>query len=261
MKPTTRRWINVGAFVLALVVNGLANVLRFGGNTTGDVSNAINAVFTPAPYVFRIWGVIYLWLLIYVVYQALASTAEEPFQRQIGLLFAINLVANAIWMPCWHMEWISAAMVLMVVILVTLLLIYVRLGTGMRRVRPLVQWLVRAPFSIYLGWICVATIANASALLIDLDWARWGLRDTDWAVIMLLVGTGLSAAVSLLRRDWLFNLVIVWAFVGVFMQNRGVEGRTAAAIVALVCAALAAAGLVAGLVWGKRPKPAPLAAE
>ena len=48
MKPTTRRWINVGAFVLALVVNGLANVLRFGGNTTGDVSNAINAVFTSA---------------------------------------------------------------------------------------------------------------------------------------------------------------------------------------------------------------------
>jgi len=257
MKPTTRRWINVGAFLFAAAVNGLANVLRFGGNTTGQVSEAIDAVFTPAAYVFSIWGLIYLWLLAYVVYQALPSTADAPFQRQIGVLFAVNMVANAIWMFCWHYKWFGATMVLMAIILVTLVLIYIRLGTGVRQARPLVQWLVRAPFSVYLGWICVATIANASTLLIDLNWNRWGLRETDWAVIMLLVGTALSAVFSLLRRDWLVNLVVVWAFVGVFMSNNGVEGRMGAAIVALVCAVLAAAGLVAGLIWGRRPKPIP----
>ena len=122
------------------------------------------------------------------------------------------------------------------------------------------QWLVRAPFSIYLGWICVATIANASALLIDLDWALV-TRDTDWAVIMLLlVGTGLSAAVSLLRRDWLFNLVIVWAFVGVFAEQR-CGGAYGCGIVALVRAALAAAGLVAGSFGASAPSLPPLAAS
>jgi hypothetical protein len=258
MKPIVRRWVNVGAFVVALLVNGLANVLPFGGRTTGEVSDQFNAVFTPAGYVFSIWSLIYLWLLAYVVYQALPKTADAPFQRQIGLLFAINMAANAAWMVCWHNLWMLPTVILMTVILITLLLIYVRLGTGVRHIKPLAHWLVRAPFSIYFGWICVATIANVSAYLIHIGWNGLGLADADWAVIMLLVGTLLSASISFLRRDYLFTAVIVWAFVGVFVQNQGVAGRNSAAIMALICAVLAAAGLVAGLIWGRRPRPTPV---
>ncbi len=256
MKPVARRWVNVGAFAFAIVVNALVNVLKLGGNTTGDVSDRFNAVFTPAAYVFSIWAVIYAWLFLYVVYQALPASADAPFQREIGLLFAINMVANGAWMICWHLEWILATLVLMVIILLTLVLIYTRLGIGTRHVKPLDNWLVRAPFSLYLGWISVAIIANASVLLIDRGWGRMGLREADWAVIMLLVATALSSAISFLRRDWLAAAVFVWAFVGLFMRNLGVEGRTAVAIVALVCAVLAAAAAVCGLIWGKRPKPA-----
>ena len=58
----------------------------------------------------------------------------------------------------------------MVVLLLALIAIYLRLGTGFSRVSPAETWLVRVPFSIYLGWITVATIANITSLLYFWDW-------------------------------------------------------------------------------------------
>jgi hypothetical protein len=78
---------------------------------------------------------------------------------------------------------------------------------------------VHIPFSIYLGWITVATIANVTSVLYYLNWDGWGIRPEIWAVIMLVVGAGIASAVSISRGDIAYVLVIVWAFVGIAVKH------------------------------------------
>jgi hypothetical protein len=109
----------------------------------------------------------------------------------------------------------------MVALLLLLIATYLRLGTGRTEVPAVEAWLVRVPLSIYLGWITVATIANATSLLDYLNWGGWGIRPEIWAVIMLLAATAIATAVALTRGDVAYGLVIVWALTGIAVKHAG----------------------------------------
>jgi hypothetical protein len=147
-------------------------------------------------------------------------------------------VANAAWLFLWHYEYFALTIVAMVALLLLLIAIYLRLGTGSTRVSKAEAWLVRVPFSIYLGWITVATIANATSLLDYLNWNGWGLTPVAWAVIMLVAGAVIASAVSITRGDIAYVLVIVWAYLGVAVKNSDT------ALIAVL------AGFLAGFVLG-----------
>lgn len=219
MKDIVRQVVVILSTILVIVVNGLANALPLNGQTTGEISDRFDVYFVPAGYVFSIWGLIYLALIGYSVYQALPAQRENPRLRRTGYLYALSCLANIVWLFLWHYEVFVLTVVAMVALLLLLIAIYLRLGTGLTRVSTAETWLVRVPFSIYLGWITVATIANVTSLLDYWNWNGWGISPEAWAVIMLVAGAAIASAVSLTRGDVAYVLVSVWAFVGIAVKH------------------------------------------
>jgi hypothetical protein len=221
-----------------IVVNGLANALPLNGQNTGEISDRFDVYFVPAGYVFSIWGLIYLALIGYSVFQALPAQRDNPRLRRTGWLYVLSCVANVAWLFLWHYEVFELTILAMGTLLLLLIVIYVRLGTGRTRVSPGETWLVRVPFSIYLGWITVATIANATSLLDFLDWSGWGISPETWAVIMLVVASVIASLVSITRGDIAYVLVIVWALLGIAVKHSDTQIVALTAVIAAVLVAL-----------------------
>jgi len=237
-KDTIRQIVNIGSVILTIVLNGLANALPLNGLTTGEISDQFNVYFVPAGYVFSIWGLIYLALSGFAVYQALPDQRTNPRLRRIGYLFALSCAANVAWLFLWHYEVFPLTIVAMVALLLLLIAIYQRLRIGQMDVSTSETWLVRVPFSIYLGWVTVATIANATSLLDYWNWGGWGVSPEVWAVIMLAVATALTAAVTFTRGDLAYGAVIVWAFAGIGVRHTGTPLVSTAAWAATVGASI-----------------------
>ena len=236
-----RQIANVLALIFTIVINGLANALPLNGLTTGEVSDGFPIFFVPAGYVFSIWGVIYLALIGFAIYQVLPAQRDNPRLQQIGYLFVLTNVLNAAWIFMWHYQQFPLTLVLIVALLVTLIVIYLKLGIGRFSVSPGETWFVRAPFSIYLGWLTVATIANASQLLYWLGWNGTPLSGQAWAAIMLAVAVVLAGIMAWTRRDFAYLLVLVWAFAGIGVKHSGEPLVTTAAWIATAAAAALAA--------------------
>ncbi len=254
-KDKVRQWAVILGVVATIAINALANALPLNGQTTGEISDRFQVFFVPAGYVFSIWGLIYLGLVAFGVYQALRAQGDNPRLRSIGWLFVGSCVANIAWIFFWHYELFPLTLVAMLTLLALLIVIYLRLGIGRTQVSAAENWCVRVPFSIYLGWITVATIANVTDLLDYLHWSGWGIRPEVWAVIMLVAGLIITALVILTRGDIAYGLVIVWAFIGIAVKQ---AATPLVANTAWVMAALVAVVLVLGFILGRRGRP-PLA--
>jgi translocator protein len=232
-----RQVLVVLATLALLVVNGLSNALPFNGINTGEISDRFQVYFVPAGYVFAIWGLIYVALIGYAAYQVLARRAADPVLRRVGYVYVASCAANCAWLFCWHYGRLAASVAVMLVLLLSLIAVYLLAGVGRRPPTKMERWGLFVPFSIYLGWISVATIANVTDLLWSQGWGGWGLGPQAWAVIMLVVGAALAALVSYTRRDVAFALVIVWSFVGIAVKQAGTPVVTVtAALMALVVA-------------------------
>ncbi|NJN81141.1 MAG: tryptophan-rich sensory protein [Caldilineaceae bacterium] len=214
-----RQVLVVVATVSTIVVNGLANALPINGQQTGDISDRFDVFFVPAGYVFSIWGLIYIGMIAYSVFQALPSQRKNPRLQSIGYVYVLSALANIVWIFLWHYEVFPATLAVMLLLLISLIVIYQRLGTGQSVVSTAEKWLVRVPFSLYLGWITVATIANATSLLDYLGWSGWGISPQSWAVIMLLIAAVVGLGFSLLRGDIAYVLVIGWALAGIMVKH------------------------------------------
>jgi hypothetical protein len=238
------------AVLVTLTINGLANALPLNGLNTGEISDRFAVYFVPARYVFSIWGLIYLGLLAFAIFQALPGQAHNPRLKAIAPLFLLSCAANSVWIFLWHYEQFPLTLIAMLVLLGSLIAIYLRLEIGRRRPQNAGErFFVQLPFRIYLGWITVATIANVTALLDYLGWDGAPLAPEAWTVIMLATAALIAAWVALTRRDSAYLLVLVWAFAGIAIKHAGVPLVSGAA--------WAATGLVAALALGtllRRPQ-------
>jgi benzodiazapine receptor len=238
-----RVWTSVLAFIVTVAVNGLANALPLNGQSTGEISDRFPVYFFPAGYVFSIWGLIYLGLVGHVIFQVLSAQRQNPRLRSAGYPFVLSCLANATWLFLWHYELFVLSLAAMVTLLLLLIVIYLRLEIGRLEVTRAERWLAQLPFSIYLGWITVATIANASSVFYHLNWSGWGISPEAWTVIMLVAATGIASAVSLSRGDVAYMLVIIWALAGIAIKQ---ASTTVVAMTAWAMAAVVALVLVAG---------------
>lgn len=245
MSDKIRQWVNLAALAGVIAVNALANIIPFSGQTTAAVSDKFKVLFVPAGYVFAIWGIIYLGLTAFAAYQLLPGQAANPRFRRMGYLFAQSCLVNAAWLVCWHYELIVLTVFLMVALLALLIAIYLILHAGDAQVTRSETWLARVPFSIYLGWITIATVANVTDLLWSLRWDGFGIAPEIWTVIMLAVGFALATAMAFTRRDAAYTLVIVWAFAGIGVSQAAVPLVANAAW--LLAALTAAVTLIAAL--------------
>ena len=214
-KITGKQLITIFATLAVIGVNIAANALPLNGLDTGEISDRFDIYFVPAGYVFSIWLFIYVGLILYTIYQAAPSRAEDPVLNKIAPYYWLSSVANIVWLFLWHYEVFSITLVAMLAILVNLIFIsrFVLEADGA------VKWYVRLPFSIYLGWISVATIANATQTLYYFDWAGWGIGTEVWAVILLAVASLLGILKTWLENDTPYALVLIWAFIGITVSQ------------------------------------------
>jgi hypothetical protein len=244
------KWLNILAFLFTVLVNGLAgSTTILGGKNTAQISDANPTLITPAGYVFSIWGVIYILLGIFVVFQALPSEKEKAYQKRIGWLFVLSSLLNIVWLFLWQFEYLSLSVVLMFLLLATLISIYLRLNIG-KSTAPLREKLaVHVPFSVYLGWITIASIANVAVTLVSVNWDGFGISPETWAALVIIIALLITLLVIATRKDVAYGLVIIWALVGIAVkqsENQNIVMITEISAI-IVAIALAAVILLASL--------------
>ncbi len=200
--------LNAITLVAVITVNALANILPINGVTTGGVSARYDNYFTSAGFTFSIWSVIYLGLTAFVIYQFFSKFFKP---RDIGYFFVLNGIANISWILAWHYGYLTMIVFIMFLILLTLIKINLRISGS--------SWWVRFPFQIYLGWICVATIANIAVYFKFLDVAVLGIEEVHWGIILAIIAGGLGLII-LFRKGWtVATLAISWGLWGIFNKQ------------------------------------------
>lgn len=214
-------------FLLMIIVNALANILPINNLNTGQVSEFYPNLFAPAALTFSIWGLIYLLLAGYTLYQLGffrndQSLLDERILDKASFYFSISSIANMAWILAWHYLLISLSMVLMIIILICLIMIVQIIKKEKLSFRE--KLFVRLPFSIYFGWITVATIANLVALLVSLGWNGLGNGAVLWTVVLIIIGLGIGVAMTLNNRDIAYGLVFIWAYTGILIKHTSTSG-------------------------------------
>ena len=221
------KYINLAFFALTIIINALANLMPFGGGNTGEISAKYPNLFTPAPITFSIWGIIYLMVAFFIFYQfgLLNHAYADSFVRLAGYWFIISCVMNIGWIFSWHFDAIWLSMVFMVGLLLSLIILTIRISpiaimseTDTKSI-PLLARLCMYGFDIYLGWICAATIANLSVLLVKMNWDRFSFSEEFWTVIVLLVGAILGILFIFMSRRYMSALAIIWAYCGILIKH------------------------------------------
>ncbi|OGO63315.1 MAG: hypothetical protein A2030_05680 [Chloroflexi bacterium RBG_19FT_COMBO_50_10] len=222
MKDILRQISVILTIAATIVVNTLANALPINGQNTGEISDRFQVYFVPAGYVFSIWGLIYLGLIAFAIFQALPSQRENPRLRATGWWITLGGLANIAWIFLWHYEQFPLTVVAMLILLGSLIATYLRLGIGRSSVSTAEKWAAHVPFSIYLGWITVATVANITSVLDYLKWDGIGIAPEIWMVIILIAVLVIAALMNFTRRDIAYALVVLWALAGISIKHADV---------------------------------------
>lgn len=231
MKQTdTSMWLKlliVSTYILMITVNALANILPINGQTTGEVSAKYDNLFAPAGFTFSIWSVIYLLLGLHVLYQLgffhkQLKPSIVPLVTKVGICFSISSILNTLWILAWHYEKLLLSVILMIGLL--LCLIYINKLTVGASLSFKESFFIKLPFSVYFGWITVATIANITAFLVSIDWNGFGLSEVAWTIIILLIGTGIGTATLLRFRNPAYGLALLWAYFGIYSKHTSESG-------------------------------------
>jgi len=233
------KYANIMFFVIMIVMNYLANALPLNNKTTGELSDSMPNLFVPAGITFSVWGIIYLLLLIYSILQFTSS--DKATISDISWLFAISCIFNALWIVAWHYGKLPMSLIIMSGLLISL--IYINMT-----ISHLPTGIIKAAFGVYLGWICIATIANVTALLVTYNWNGFGISQEVWTIIMISAGT-LIAVLAIYRLDNPFiGLAIMWALTGIIIKRID-DFRS---IVVTASAGIAIVGIITILVFFRK---------
>lgn len=201
------------AFLAVVVINALANILPINGQTTGEISNRLPVLFTPAGYVFSIWSVIYILLGIWIAGFWIRFKKGEIPALNISIYFIMSAVFNISWLLLWHYEFFIWSIAAIFAYLLSLIGLYLQYRNSQQKVAE------RLPISINMGWLSVAAISNVSYVLTYYNWSGWGLSNELWAVIMLTVATAIALHIRFHHSDIPFALVFIWAFIGIAVKH------------------------------------------
>jgi hypothetical protein len=211
------------AIASTLVVNTLSNLYPPGGQNVGEIANTLLAgvLITPANYAFAIWGVIYLGLIAYALYQFAPGRRSQPRLQRVNRLLIVACLAQVLWILLFTLGQFGGSVLAMVAILVPLVGIYLTLRRGLPCRSRRDRWCCQIPFSLYLAWIAVATVVNIASALYAAGWGGWGLSPVGWTLVMIVVVTLLGGWVFWQRRDLAFVLVFVWALGAIALRHSG----------------------------------------
>lgn len=216
-----RQVATLSAIIAGFVVNVVSNIFPLKGLTIGETSNTLfaNVLIIPANYAFAIWGLIYLGLFTFGIYQFLPNHRYDDDLRKSGYLLVIASVAQIIWVYLFLSQLFALSAIAILLILIPLIAIYFRLGIGKKSVSQTKRWCVHFPISIYLGWISVATIVNIASALYFHRWNGWGISPEIWTAMMLLAAFTIAALMVIQYQDFAYTGVTVWALVAIAIKH------------------------------------------
>ncbi|MCH2490290.1 MAG: tryptophan-rich sensory protein [Flavobacteriales bacterium] len=213
---------NIIMFIAVILVNYGSNTGAINNTTIGEVSAATTNLFAPAGYAFSIWGLIYLLLLGFVIYQSrslFVKVRDDAFILKTGWWFALSCLANMLWVVFWLYGYFNFSILAMFVLLFSLLKIVLNnkmeLWDAPISVIAFLWW----PFVFYSGWITVAAIANVAAYLTSIGWNGWGVSETSWTVLLIANAGAINLAVTWKRNMREFALVGAWALAAIAVAN------------------------------------------
>lgn len=247
----TRQILCFVTLAFALALNWMATALPLGGTSTGELANSFDVLFLPAGYVFSIWGVIYLAVLAFSLFQARIRHRDDADLDRIGSAFCWTNVANALWLFFFHYELLLLSFLTMLALLGLLVYIMCILHSADNQVPIWRLWFVHIPFGVYLGWISVATVANATQLLDRAGLSDVILTDVGWTLVTFALIVALSLFMSLRLTNLPHALVLIWALIGITVRQADVQPVVIGAWISVVLIAL---GWVFALVM-KRSNP------
>lgn len=254
-----KKFLQIGngiALVSTIFINYLSNTGKINGTTIGERSDGINSLFTPAGYAFSIWGVIYLLLFAFVIFQGRSlfnKNKQDDFVEKVGIWFIVSCIANCAWVFLWLYGLTGLSCIAMFVMLFSLIKIIMNnrmeIWDAPAQIIAFLWW----PFVVYLGWISVAAIANVSTYLIEINWDRFGLSAETWTIIMIIIATIINVLVVIKRNLREFATVGVWALIAIAVKNWDAE--ISIAYIAIACALMIS--IVAGTQGFKNRKSNP----
>jgi len=203
--------INLFLFAGMIVMNYLANALPLNNKTTGELSDSFPNLFVPAGITFSIWGIIYLLLIVYCIVQYTGQ--NQIVISNISLFFGISCILNALWIVSWHYGKLPLSLVVMLGMIISLIYINIL-------IKDLPIGIIKASFGIYLGWICIATIANVTALLVNYNWNGFGISEEVWTIIMISAGALIGALTLYRLNNPFIGLSVIWAFTGIILKRQ-----------------------------------------
>lgn len=224
--------ITLVAIFSTFIVNAWSNAFPINGENIGELANTLfsNVLVIPANYAFAIWGFIYLGLIAFGIYQFLPAQRHDPVVRRVDYLLITSCIVQAAWVILFLLRQFWWSVAAMLGILFCLIGIYLTLGVGKRRISRQEKWFAHIPFSVYLGWISVATIVNIASALYFNTWNGGGIAPVVWTLIMLVISGAIAALIALQRRDIAFPLVIIWAFIAIAIRQSAIPSIAGTAI-------------------------------
>lgn len=213
--------INWILFILVIATNALANILPINGYNTGQISGFYPNYFVPAGFTFSIWGIIYLLLLNYSIsftYFTIKKNSFPEINKYLDTItpyYWITCLLNASWILAWHYLQVGLSVLIMLAFLYCLIKIFLVMQKQTISIKPLYLFLIKTPFSVYLGWISVATIANITALLVSLQWNGFGIDPIYWTLTMMFIAIVLGIYFVIQYKNIAYSLVIIWALWGI----------------------------------------------
>lgn len=211
------------AFVIVVIINYVSVTGALNDTTIGEISDSYNSLFTPAGYAFSIWGIIYLLLSGFVVYQGrslFVNVKNDDFILKTGWWFVLTCVFNSFWVFAWVYDYTGSSCVLIFLLLVSLFKIFfnnrMELDDEPFPTILFLWW----PFVIYCGWVTVAGIVNVSSYLVKIGWDGFGMSDSFWAILMIGIAVVINLFAIWSRNMREFALVGAWALIGIGNANK-----------------------------------------
>lgn len=225
---TAMKVVNVVVFIIVCAVNAVAGAGKIPGlQGIGSVSNKFNTELTPAGYAFSIWGVIYFCEAIFVLAQCCPWTEEQKnlYFGRIGWWHMLTCISNIVWVPVFCVATkvsVALAAVPLAFILVCLMFILVRSDLGAVKRSTWIDYVaVDFGFSLYAGWVTVATTLNVALGLSALGWDGSPWTPEGWTVLLIIVVALLAATVVFTRRASLYAIPVAWAVFAISVANNG----------------------------------------
>lgn len=213
------RWLTALAILSNIYLNYYSNTHPFAGQTMGVVSAKYPTLLTPAGYAFSIWGLIFLALVVYAVWQLLPRQREVSLPDAIAKPLTLASIATGVWVVLFAYELILLSVGMMLLILGSLIVAYGR--TRRRIFAEAAPALAGVPFSLYLGWISVASVINITIGLRQLGWQTAEGVSVVLTLVLIFMVVALGLIMSRVFRDMVFPLVVAWALVAIWMVRLG----------------------------------------